>query len=185
MKDWQRKLWEEVVERHPVLPAGGGALLVVGDKGPAEFLAGDLIVAHCGWGEKPAKGLAYDRVLLVADARMPDAQLALAQVGELMKVDGQLVIVAGRGWPWGAKGTVWGNGMSVAEWKKLLRAAGWKLTYKGTAGFGRGPVPKWLPEFLAFGGMVRVMVARRGGKGGGTKVVVGKTVVPGAVAAAG
>lgn len=181
-KNVQMRLWEEVLETQPVVPPRGGSLLVIGDEVPARMLAaGDLLVAYCGWNEPVAKGLAYDRVLLVADRNMPDAELALARAAGVLAKEGRVVIVAARGWPWGASDSVWGNGMRFAAWKKLLRGGGWKLEYAGTAGVGGNVFLRRIPGI----GVVRVMVVRRNGKGGGLRVIEPKRMPAGKVAVAG
>jgi hypothetical protein len=181
-KSWQVRLWEELLEREPLLPPRGGSLLVIGNPTPAEMVcAGDLLVAHCEWREPVAKGLAYDRVLLVADRNMPDAELALARAAGVLARDGRVVVVAARGWPWGTPDSVWGSGMRFGVWKKLLRAGGWKLEYAHTAGVGGAAFLRWVPG----AGMVRVMVASKNSKGGGLRVVEPQVLMRGKVAVAG
>lgn len=165
---WQRRLWEELMECEPILPPHGGSLLVVGDALPAEMVAaGDLLVARCDWRDQAVKGLAYDRVLLVANAMMPDAELALARAETMLRKDGKVVIVAARGWPWAVSGTIWSGGLRFSEWKKLLWAGGWKLEYTGTAGVGGNRFLRRIPGW----GLVRVMVVKKSGKGGGLRVI--------------
>lgn len=179
---WQQRLWEELIVRHPLLPPRGGSLLVIGDEMPAHMLAaGDLLVAYCAWNEPVAKGLAYDRVLLVANKIMPDAELALARAAGMLSKDGKVVIVAARGWPWAVEGTRWCGGLRSSAWNKLLRAGGWRLEYSSTAGVGGAFWLRWIPG----SGVVRVMVARQSGKGGGLRVIEPKVLPRGKVAVAG